>query len=107
MWTWFKTRTYNRYDLNFFAFFAAFSEAGSPLTIFSAPTFRPSVLQPYLGLKIFPQSLQDESASIRLTHMKRVLTAFMDCFFVQRIYAGKIAFTRVNVRENGSRTYEI
>lgn len=99
IWTWFKKlRIYIYYDLNFFAFLAAFSAAGSPLTNFSAPTFRPSVLQPYLGLKMFPHNLQDESTSARLTQMKRVFTAFIDCILYQRIYEGKIAYARVNVR---------
>ena len=77
-----KLELINHYDLNFFAFFAAFSAAGSPVANFSAPTFLPSVLQPYFGLKMFPHNLQDESATIRLTQMKRVLMAFMYCIFL-------------------------
>jgi hypothetical protein len=38
-------------SLNFFAFLAAFSAAGSPLANFSAPTFLPFVGHPYFGLK--------------------------------------------------------
>lgn len=38
--------------------------SGSPLIIFSAPTFFPLVGQPYLGLNRLPKILQEENASM-------------------------------------------
>jgi hypothetical protein len=58
--------------LNFLAFRAAFSAAGSPLTSLSAPMFLPFDGHPYLGLNKLQETIMVKK-QINVTVVKRFL----------------------------------
>lgn len=64
------------YDLNFFAFLAAFMASLSPEAILSAPIFFPFVGQPYFSFFLnteHPENIQRQTSATNIFFIKHLL----------------------------------